>query len=310
MKINLIGHKKQQEFLEKIIISGSIPHAVMFVGQEKLGKRTIALEFAKRILGKDPSGQYPDLILIEPEGRDIQISQIRELSRKLSLKPHSSSFKVAIINDASAMNSQAQNALLKTLEEPKGKTILILISESPNLFFPTIASRCEVIKFYPVAREEIVDFLKSKELSDKEMENIVKFSAGRPGEAIELASNKEKLKKQEDAVRELKEILSLNLAARFRYVKGLCKEPPPLAGSRPMAGEDGAIDINEILNVWLGFFRDMLLSELAGTGKRNDFGYSAQKIEEIIKKIQEIIFLTSSTNVNKKLALETLMLEY
>jgi len=296
----LIGHKKQQDFLERIIASGNIPHALMFVGQEKLGKRTLALEFAKKLLGNDPSGQYPDLILIEPEGKDIQISQIRELSRKLSLKPYFSSFKVAIINDASSMNSQAQHSFLKTLEEPKGKTVLILVAESLNLFFPTIASRCEMIKFYPVTKGEIKDFLKTQELSAEEIEDIIKLSAGRPGEAVDLAVDKSKLEKHRQAIEELKDILNSNLGSRFRYVKDLDKEKE----------EEGAIDAKGILNVWLGFFRDMLLFELEYPEKKNSFGYSVPKIEDIIKKTQEIIFLTSSTNANKKLALETLMLEF
>jgi len=296
----LIGHKKQQDFLERIIASGNIPHALMFVGQEKLGKRTLALEFAKKLLGNDSSGQYPDLILIEPEGKDIQISQIRELSRKLSLKPYFSSFKVAIINDASSMNSQAQHSFLKTLEEPKGKTVLILVAESLNLFFPTIASRCEMIKFYPVTKGEIKDFLKTQELSAEEIEDIIKLSAGRPGEAVDLATDKSKLEKHRQAIEELKDILNSNLGSRFRYVKDLDKEKE----------EEGAIDAKGILNVWLGFFRDMLLFELEYPEKKNSFGYSVPKIEDIIKKTQEIIFLTSSTNANKKLALETLMLEF
>jgi len=296
----LIGHKKQQDFLERIIASGNIPHALMFVGQEKLGKRTLALEFAKKLLGNDSSGQYPDLILIEPEGKDIQISQIRELSRKLSLKPYFSSFKVAIINDASSMNSQAQHSFLKTLEEPKGKTVLILVAESLNLFFPTIASRCEMIKFYPVTKGEIKDFLKTQELSAEEIEDIIKLSAGRPGEAVDLAVDKSKLEKHRQAIEELKDILNSNLGSRFRYVKDLDKEKE----------EEGAIDVKGILNVWLGFFKDMLLFELEYPEKKNSFGYSVPKIEDIIKKTQEIIFLTSSTNANKKLALETLMLEF
>ncbi|PIW91310.1 MAG: hypothetical protein COZ91_01370, partial [Candidatus Nealsonbacteria bacterium CG_4_8_14_3_um_filter_39_7] len=273
---------------------------LMFVGQEKLGKRTLALEFAKKLLGNDSSGQYPDLILIEPEGKDIQISQIRELSRKLSLKPYFSSFKVAIINDASSMNSQAQHSFLKTLEEPKGKTVLILVAESLNLFFPTIASRCEMIKFYPVTKGEIKDFLKTQELSAEEIEDIIKLSAGRPGEAVDLAVDKSKLEKHRQAIEELKDILNSNLGSRFRYVKDLDKEKE----------EEGAIDAKGILNVWLGFFRDMLLFELEYPEKKNSFGYSVPKIEDIIKKTQEIIFLTSSTNANKKLALETLMLEF
>jgi len=177
---------------------------------------------------------------------------------------------------------------------------LILVAESLNLFFPTIASRCEMIKFYPVTKGEIKDFLKTQELSAEEIEDIIKLSAGRPGEAVDLAVDKSKLEKHRQAIEELKDILNSNLGSRFRYVKDLDKEKE----------EEGAIDAKGILNVWLGFFRDMLLFELEYPEKKNSFGYSVPKIEDIIKKTQEIIFLTSSTNANKKLALETLMLEF
>ncbi|PIV68380.1 MAG: hypothetical protein COS07_04185, partial [Candidatus Aenigmarchaeota archaeon CG01_land_8_20_14_3_00_37_9] len=157
--------------------SGRISHAYLFCGQEKLGKKTIALEWISSLFGQDlQNAQHPDLIFLEPTDppsvkdskekptgkKEIRISQIRELIWKLSLKPYSAPYKAVIIDQAHLMNQDAQTSLLKTLEEPKGKTFLILITEMPESLFPTIRSRVENIKFYPVKKEEIKNYLKKQ----------------------------------------------------------------------------------------------------------------------------------------------------
>ena len=136
----IIGHQKQRQFLKRSIELKRIAHAYLFCGPEKLGKKTIALEFAELINGVSEFPQHPDLILIEPEPKkkEISIDQIRELIWKLSLKPYSSSFKIAIINNADSLTTDAQHSLLKVLEEPKGSTLLILISRSLENLFPCL----------------------------------------------------------------------------------------------------------------------------------------------------------------------------
>jgi len=181
----ILGHKRQWEFLKKTVESEKIPHAFLFSGQSNLGKKTIAFELAFLLLG-DGNRQHPDLILVEPLEKEIQIAQVRDLNWKLYLKPYSAPFKVAIIDQAHLMNSEAQNCLLKTLEEPRGKTILILIAESSELLLPTIVSRCESIKFYQVSQEIIQKYLKEQGISDKEIKEISQVSQGRPGVAVDF----------------------------------------------------------------------------------------------------------------------------
>jgi len=292
----IIGHQKQWQFLRKSLELGKLSHAYLFSGETQLGKKNLALEFAKLINGENFDFGHPDLILIEPssEGREIQIVQIRELIQKLSLKPYSAFLKVAMIDQAHLMNSEAQNCFLKTLEEPKGNTILILITEAPKTLFPTIRSRCEIIKFYPVKISEIENYLKNQGISKEKSEEIAKLSLGRPGLAIDFLTNPQKLENQKKVIEELIKISSgkNSLSLRFQYAKDLALAP----------------ELSEILNIWLSYFRAVLLEQfLPPEVKKPEYPFS--KLKNIIKQIQNTNFLISTTSVNPRLALEILMLQ-
>lgn len=269
-----------------------LSHVYLFYGQEKLGKKTFALEFVKLVNGDVALERgHPDLILIEPEEQVIQISQIRELSRRLFLKPHSSPLKTAIIDRAHCLSQEAQNCFLKTLEEPKGRTLLILITEMPELLFPTILSRVQKIKFFPVKKNEIKDHLRKQGIENREAEEIAELSLGKPGLAMSFISDPETLKNQKRIIRELVKVSNKGLAFRFQYVKELVKEE----------------NLREILNIWLNYFRNLLIAKL--NNGESSKTYSLSKLKNIIKLIQGTNFLISTTNVNPKLALEILMLE-
>ena len=166
--------ESQIKILEKIAKSGKIPHAFLFEGPEGTGKKETAISFAKLLL-KSEIKNHPDFLLIQPKKDTISIDQIREeLIRFLSLTPFLGDKKVAIIEKAELMNKEAQNALLKTLEEPKGNSVLILISSKPELLLPTILSRCQKISFSFSKEKENEEF--SKENSEKEelIEKVLK----------------------------------------------------------------------------------------------------------------------------------------
>jgi DNA polymerase-3 subunit delta' len=289
----IIGHQKQLSYLKRLAESGKIPHALLFSGPEHLGKKKIALEFVKLINGAELNENHPDLILIGPPtknmvgGGEIQISQIKELIQKLSLKSYSAPFKCAILDKAHLMNQEAQNCFLKTLEEPKGKTLLILISESPEMLFPTIRSRCEIIKFFPVPIAEIENYLETQGISKEKSQEIAKLSLGRPGLAIDFISNPQKLENYQRVIKKLIEIPNLPLAGRFQYVQELAKES----------------SLREILEIWLSYFRNILLSKLKTNQKLLTSDINR------LREIQETNFLISTTNVNPRLILEILMLE-
>lgn len=306
----IIGHQKQWQFLKKAFLLGRIPHALLFEGQEQIGKKTLAIEFIKLINCQENDfslrpcqkclscqaigrGVHPDFISISPIDREIQISQIRDLSLRLVKKPSLSPFKSAILDESHLMNQEAQSAFLKTLEEPKGNTILILITEYPERLFPTILSRVQKIKFFPVKKEEIENFLREKRISEEKTEEILKSSLAKPGLVIDFLINPERLEKRKMIIKELDEILHSDLANRFQYVKDLSLKN----------------NLREILELWLNYFRDRLLQETLRESFPKKGNSSSFKLKNTLRQIEKVNFLISTTNINRKLALEMLMLE-
>ncbi len=149
MNWNVDGHKRQLDLLENAFNQGVLAHGYMFAGPEGVGKRTIAKKLAMKILGQETEQQnffHPDFFEIDGK-QGIKIEQIRELIYKLSLKPYSAPYKVAVIDNADEMTLEAANALLKSLEEPKSHTIIILITSNSNKLPKTIVSRVQKINF-------------------------------------------------------------------------------------------------------------------------------------------------------------------
>ena len=273
----ILGHEKQINILKEILDSGKIPHAFLFYGREKLGKRKVAFEFASWILNSSPIN-HPDFFYVEPVKNQISIEQIRELIWKISLKPFKSKNKVAIIDSANRMSLDAQNCFLKTLEEPRGNSVIILISEMENLLLPTIVSRCQKMKFFPVENSKIEEFLRKKGVDEKKIQRILKFTQGRPGVAIELLENEKKLEEFEKFEKDLVKIENREIAFKFQKVKELFQE----------------LDLFEILEVMSLHFKEKIFDE---------------KAREILKEIQKIYFLTKTSNLDKRLALEILFLK-
>ena len=330
----IIGHQKQWQFLKRSVEMGNLSHAYLFSGQEKLGKKTLAFEFVKLLNCQNPNlaqkpcqecascqeiqkslishtEQHPDLIIVEPKEfvsrksslkkEEIKISQIRELMWKLSLRPFSAPFKTLIIDKAHRMNQEAQSCFLKTLEEPKGNAILILITEYPRMLLSTILSRVQEVKFYPLTLQEIEISLKARGLVEKEAKELSLISFGKPGVILDFLASPQRLENQKQKINDLIKITAenSNLASRFQYAKNFSLESK---------------DLKEILEVWLRYFRGVLLNHFEKEPhleKRSvSFNrYSVLKLGSIIKLIQNIIFLASTTNINPRLALEVLMLE-
>jgi len=304
---NFIGHQKIWHFLNTTVKSEKISHAYLFSGPDRIGKKKVALEFIKLLNCQEKKTEnkpcqscycckaiekksFADLIFIEPEKKEISISQIRNLSWKLALQSHMSLFKSAIIDEAHLMNIEAQSALLKTLEEPRGKVIIILVTAFPELLFPTIISRTERIKFSPVSKKEIKNFLNEKEISEEKSEELVSFSLGKPGEIIDFLNCPQALEERIRKIKDLKKLIESPLSFRFQYAK---EESQDLKA------------LTETLDFWLRSFRaSLFLKPEKRLGR-----YSLSKIKKIVNLIQDINFLISRTEVSPKLALEIIMLE-
>ena len=324
----ILGHQKQWQFLKDSIKTNKTFHAYLFIGESSLGKRKVAKEFIKLLNCQNSTFNkalsiescqncrsckaiqkeiHPDLILIEPKNKKIHIAQIRELSRKLSFKPYSAAYKAVIIDKAHLMNKEAQNCLLKTLEEPREKAILILLSEHSRILFPTILSRVQKIKFQPVSQKEIKNYFKDRGAEEKLAFQLSIFSQGKPGIAINFFKDKEKFEIWE---KEQKEVLAIitdkkTLYSRLQYLKNstFFLEHP-----------------KEALTILLNYFREILLFKsnapipnLYRNFTQNFSGqaniYSFKKLKKILNTIESMNFLLSTTNVNSKLALEMVIIE-
>ncbi|MGB9743143.1 MAG: hypothetical protein ACPLW9_00255 [Minisyncoccales bacterium] len=294
----LIGHQQQWQFLKKSIETKKISHAYLFIGQEKLGKKTLAKSWASLLLGAKDKDNYAlsNLILLEPANQEIKIAQIRDLIWQLSLKPLEQSKRVAIIDNAHLMNQEAQTCLLKTLEEPKGNSVLILITDKPVSLLPTILSRVQIIKFKPIKKEEIKKYLLTQGLNEKEAEEISQISLGRPGRAIDFLLNKQRRADFYQKIKEINNLIDAPLVNRFQYVKKLIQEET---------------EVLNILDIWLNYFRAKLICQTSNGKNQTDFNQiSLKKLKKLLEKIQETKILISTTNINSQLALENLMLEF
>ncbi len=163
-----IGQDQVVSFLSKSIVNNSLAHTYIFLGASDLGKYTLALSFANNLLRSDPSytGNYEsrqnsDLYILEKEAgkKNISIAQVRDWLRMLSFGSFLNSYKIGIIKEADSLSLEAQSALLKTLEEPAEKVVIILLLNDLSSLPATIVSRSQVIRFYPLSFDFLYNFL-------------------------------------------------------------------------------------------------------------------------------------------------------
>jgi DNA polymerase-3 subunit delta' len=193
----IYGQEKAVGFLKEILRRDEVPHALIFTGPRGVGKFSSALLCAAALLcpGGEPDscascvkvarGVHPDLHIVEAEGNQILIEQVRNLEGELNIKPKESRRKVAIIDEAETMNQEAANAFLKTLEEPPAETYIILVVESRETLLETVASRCHEVRFTALGKRDIEAFLMEKEgLDSREAERLARLSGGIFGRAL------------------------------------------------------------------------------------------------------------------------------
>ena len=198
---NIIGNNNVKNILMKSLNNKTVLHSYMFIGEQGIGKRLIAHQFAKMILCENfdgsecnqcksciefNSGNNPDFRIIEPDGKVIKIEQIRELQTKVSEKPVNSGKKIYIINDADLMTREAQNCLLKTLEEPPEYIVIILIVSNENRMLTTIKSRCMKVHFDKINDEEIKKYLNDNCGIQDLNNNILKMCDGSIGKCLSI----------------------------------------------------------------------------------------------------------------------------
>lgn len=199
---NIVGNNKIKDFLNQSINEKHVSHSYLFVGIDGIGKTLFARTFAKKILclnnGEDncesclkwDSNNHPDFLQIEPENNTIKIEQIRSMQEEISVKPITSNKKVFLIINSDCMTKEAQNCLLKTLEEPPEYATIILTTSNESKLLNTIKSRCMKIPFQKLAENEIEEYAK-KELNITPSKEFIKICEGSIGKLLEIEENKE-----------------------------------------------------------------------------------------------------------------------
>lgn len=333
----IIGHKKIIEFLQKSIINNKVNQSYFFVGQKNLGKKAVADEFIRSLLcehGNDGTtipcrecscckkilaSSHPDFYNVDiardaesgKANKDIKIEQIRELQGKLSHRTLLKSYKIALIDNADLLNTEAANSLLKTLEEPTPKTVLILIAQSENNLPSTIISRCQILKFFPVNYNLIFDHLISFGAPRLLAENLSKVASGRPGIAINFFQNSELYDEYKMNSQRFIDILAGSVSERL----GVVAEVTSQKGS----GFTEQINIlKNVLHVWSGVIRDLLLVKNSCSHLiRNIFvkvsiealanKYTPDRLAGIANQIDDTARYLS-LNINPKLVFENLVI--
>ena len=217
---NIFGNNSIKNILKQSIDSNKVSHSYLMIGVSGIGKKMIATEFAKGILclSEDKacnhcksciefnSNNNPDFFCIEPEGNSIKIEQIRELQKKIQEKPIISEKKVYIIDQADLMTKEAQNCLLKTLEEPPEFVTIILVGTNENAFLTTIKSRCMILHFNPIEDLDIKKFLENNYQMNNISQSMLDVFQGSIGKAILLRTKLEQYLELEKMIDKLDKV--------------------------------------------------------------------------------------------------------
>lgn len=213
----IIGNKQIKDTLEKAISQNKTSHSYLFIGIQGIGKKMLAIEFAKMLLCLNENkpcnecksciefdtNNNPDFSYIEPDGNSIKIEQIRNLQKKIQEKPIISERKIYIINDADLMTQEAQNCLLKTLEEPPEFATIILIGSNETAFLPTIKSRCTILHFNKIDNNEIKRYLQNSHNINNISESMLDIFQGSIGKALRLKDKQEEYQQVENIIEQI-----------------------------------------------------------------------------------------------------------
>ncbi|SKC01356.1 DNA polymerase-3 subunit delta' [Lachnospiraceae bacterium] len=320
---DIIGQNDIIEYLNGAISNGQVAHAYMFDGEKGTGKKMLARIFAQTLLcekhGTDPcgechsckmaeSGNNPDIItVIHEKPNVISVQEIRDqVVNDVQIKPYGNDRKVYIISDAHLMNVQAQNALLKTLEEPPSYAVIILLCDNKAMMLSTLISRSIVLSMRAVKNELILDYLKDKyQIPEHKAYLASAFAQGNLGKAVVLASSEEFTElwdKVHEILIRISEMDEVKIAA---------------AAKEAAAWKDQKNDLLDLMLMW---YRDVLMIKAGGDAEQLIYGEDQREIErqadnysyEALNKIILMIQQTArriDSNVNFELAMELLFLE-
>lgn len=319
---DIIGHKKEIAHLEQAIKTGKVSHAYIFNGDKGAGKKTLADAFAMTLQctgeGKRPcgtchscrqaaSGNHPDIIYLRHEKpNSIGVEDVRtQLTDDIMIRPYNGNYKVYIISDAEKMTQQAQNAILKTIEEPPEYAVIILLTTNDQMFLDTIRSRCVVLNLKPVSDEQLKAYLMDQiQVPDYQADICAAFAQGNIGKAVRLASSEDFTAIKASAMSLIRKAGEMEISDLIDYVKEV---------------QEYKISIQDYLDILALWYRDMVYYKATKDIDGIVFKDELRTIRETVKKCsyegaEEVMKAIESAktrlnaNVNFDLTMELLFL--
>ena len=318
----IIGHEDIIKHFKKSIELGQFSQTYIINGENGSGKKTLTRALAKTLQceegGTEPcnhcksclqseTGNQPDVVWITHDKPNfISVDEIREqLINDIDIKPYSSRYKIYVINDAHLMRPEAQNALLKTIEEPPAYAIIILLTENMEKLLPTIVSRCIVLNIKPVRENDIMEYLETVLHLDNERARFcMDFAQGNLGKAIRLASSEDYREIKEDVVRVMRKLNEMSVDDVIFAIKNM---------------NHNKLKVGDYIDLMMMWYRDILMlkvtgnpgrlmfKEYVGDIKKQSSHISYEGIENVIKAMDKAK-IRLEANVNFDIAMELMLL--
>lgn len=271
---DFIGHEALINNFKQRCLKNTLSHAHLIVGEDGVGKGKLANILAKFILNGDLDREYVDIINYSSEKSSFGVDDVRDIIEEVYKKPFEKDKKVIIIHEGNKLTIQAQNALLKTIEEPPKGVYIIILCESLELILDTIKSRCEIYKLKPLTKSELYEYIKIKKFNydENEIKSAIAFSEGVPGR-IDRYFNDDKL-------RELRNNIVI-------LIKNLNKNDLEAILQQEESFSNLKNDKEEVLNIFGLFIRDILINKEI---ENDEFIINSDKLEDIKELTKEMSF--------------------
>lgn len=292
----IVGHEQIKEHLQTAIRDGKPFHAYIFQGDVGVGKETMVKTFAAGLQckgqGEKPckecvschqaeSGNQPDIIWVTREKASLGVDEIRQkLCNTMDIKPFSSPYKIYIVPEAETMTVEAQNALLKTIEEPPEYGVVILLTSNISELLPTIQSRCLTMEFRPLSTLAVEEYLRRQcQIPDYLAKASAAFAQGNLGKAVRYASSEDFIERKNQIISLLRNVQNMNVNEMLAVIKDL--------GTR----KDEIRDYIDLMALW---YRDVLIFKATKNVNQllfqEESSYIAKEASErSYEKIEEIL---------------------
>ena len=271
---NFVGHSSLIENFKNRCSNGNLSHAQLISGEDGIGKSILAEILGKLILNGDLNREYVDIINYKPSKASFGVDDVREIIDEVNKKPFEGDKKVIIIHQGNKLTIQAQNALLKTIEEPPTEVYIIILCESLELILDTIKSRCEIYKLTPLTKDELYKYIaiKGYDYSEEEKSSAIAFSEGIPGRIDRYFSDTE--------LQELRDkIVDLLLQLTNNEIEAILEKEEQLVSYKQ--------NKEEVINVLSSFIRDILVNKEV---YNENLIINRDKIKEIERLTNEMSF--------------------